>query len=167
MAERKIARVEKPQAAAKKRKKQSKSGKEGARLAVIRLRGGISVRFGIKKTLENLRLYRKNYCVVLENTPARRGMLQKAKDFITWGEIDDETYNLLVEKRGEEYAGRTEDYHKRKYIEVKGKKLKPYFRLSPPAGGFRRRGIKKPYSVGGDAGYRGEEINELIRRMVG
>ncbi|NPA71156.1 MAG: 50S ribosomal protein L30 [Crenarchaeota archaeon] len=43
-------------------------------------------------------------------------------------------------------------------------RLKPFFRLHPPRGGLKS--IKKHYSVGGDLGYRGIAINELIRRML-
>ncbi len=137
-----------------------------ARLAVVRVRGINSVRGDINDTLKLLRLYRKNYCVVLPDTPSVRGMLQKAKDYITWGEADDATVALLVEKRGEAYSGRTDGYHERKYVEVSGKKLKPYFRLNPPRGGFERKGIKVATSIGGALGYRGERINKLIQRMV-
>ncbi len=144
----------------------AKKPSEQKRFAVIRVRGINSVRGDIQKTLTSLRLYRKNFCVILQDSPAVRGMLQKAKDYITWGEVDDKTFLLLVEKRGELYAGRTEGYHTRKFVEVKGKKLKPYFRLHPPIGGFERKGIKKAVSVGGALGYRAEKINKLIQRMV-
>ncbi len=43
-------------------------------------------------------------------------------------------------------------------------KLKPFFRLHPPRGGFKS--VKKHYSVGGDLGYRGIAINELLMRML-
>jgi large subunit ribosomal protein L30 len=43
---------------------------------------------------------------------------------------------------------------------------KPFFRLKPPTGGFERKGIKQPYSVGGALGYRGKEINILIKKML-
>ena len=42
--------------------------------------------------------------------------------------------------------------------------IKPVFRLSPPRKGYE--GIKRAYSVGGALGYRGKDINELIRRMM-
>jgi large subunit ribosomal protein L30 len=42
--------------------------------------------------------------------------------------------------------------------------LKPFFRLHPPRGGLNS--IKRHFSVGGDLGYRGPFINELIRRML-
>lgn len=143
------------------------ASQKSKRLAVIRVRGINSVRGDIQDTLASLRLYRKNFCVVLSDSPAMRGMLQKAKDYITWGEVDDKTFMLLVEKRGEHYGGRTDGYHSRKFMEIKGKKLKPYFRLHPPIGGFERKGIKKAVSIGGALGYRGEKINKLIQRMVG
>jgi len=44
--------------------------------------------------------------------------------------------------------------------------LKHMFRLNPPTGGHERKGIKKPYALGGALGYRGKEINELIGRMI-
>ncbi|MBW2970579.1 hypothetical protein KY320_00300, partial [Candidatus Woesearchaeota archaeon] len=54
----------------------------------------------------------------------------------------------------------------KKYITVNGKKLKPYFRLSPPRGGFERKGVKNSFKSGGAAGYRGSKMNELIKRMI-
>lgn len=42
--------------------------------------------------------------------------------------------------------------------------LKPFFRLHPPSGGLRS--IKKSFEEGGDLGYRGIFINELIMRML-
>ncbi|MEM2203989.1 MAG: 50S ribosomal protein L30, partial [Sulfolobales archaeon] len=43
--------------------------------------------------------------------------------------------------------------------------VKPVFRLHPPSGGFKGS-IKKPYGNGGELGYRGQDINDLIRRMI-
>jgi len=41
--------------------------------------------------------------------------------------------------------------------------VKPFFRLHPPSGGFKRS-VKKLYPEG-ELGYRGKEINELVQRM--
>ena len=123
------------------------------KLAIIRVRGGIRVAQEIKDTLSMLRLYRQNYCVVRERTPALLGMIKKAKDYVTWGEIDDETYKVLVVRRG-----RPDPADK--------KQVKPYFRLNPPSKGFGRKGIKKSYKQGGALGYRGPEIKSLIERMI-
>jgi len=120
------------------------------RIAIVRIRGGIRVDKVVLDTLDMLKMHRQNYCVVREDGPSLRGMIQKVKDYVTWGEVDEETEKLLIEKRAEK----------------KGKEIKPFFRLNPPKGGFERKGIKKAYSEGGALGYRGKEINSLIKRMM-
>lgn len=140
------------------------------KLAAIRVRGITGIRTKVEDNLKMLRLYRKNYCCVLPNMPIHIGMLKKAKDYITWGEIDEETFNMLVEKRGEEFNGReTDSKGKIKYndfVVINNKKIKKYFRLNAPRKGFGRKGIKYSYQNGGALGYRGEAINDLIKRMV-
>ena len=140
------------------------------KLAAIRIRGLTEIRTKIEDTLKMLRLYKKNYCCVLPNNPIYAGMLKKAKDYVTWGEIDEQTFNMLIEKRGEEFKGRETDSKKKivynDFFLVDNKKIKKYFRLNPPRKGFERKGIKHSFKEGGALGYRGEKINELIRRMV-
>ena len=140
------------------------------KIAVVRVRGGINVNQKIKDTFNLLRLYNKNYCVVLNNTQVIMGMVNKIKDYITWGEINDEIYNLLIEKRGQEYKGREKDSKEKinykKFIVINNKKYKPFFRLNPPRKGYGRKGIKIAFKVGGALGYRAEKINELIKRMI-
>lgn len=140
------------------------------RLAVIRVRGINSVRTRIEATLKTLMLYKNNYCCVLNDNSVNNGMLKKVKDYITWGEVDDETFNLLVDKRGEEFKGRvTDSKQKIKYnnfFVINNKKIKKYFRLNAPRKGFGRKGIKQPFTEGGALGYRGAVINDLIKRMI-
>lgn len=120
------------------------------KVAIIRIRGTIGLKNEIKDTLKMLNLHRNNYCTVVPKNDSYLGMVKKVKDYVTYGEIDDETYKLLSEKRGEK----------------KGDKLKAFFRLSPPRKGFERKGIKAHFSKGGTLGYRGAKINELIKRMI-
>ncbi len=138
------------------------------KLAVIRIRGITGIEKSIKDTLNMLCLYHNNYCVVLDSKML--GMIKKVKDYVTWGEVNDETYKLLVEKRGEEFKGRETDKKKKinykKFIIINNKKYKRYFRLSPPRGGFERKGIKVPFTKSGALGYRKEKINDLIKKMV-
>tara|TARA_Y100000310_G_scaffold201181_1_gene201253 strand:- start:79 stop:648 length:570 start_codon:yes stop_codon:yes gene_type:complete len=140
------------------------------KIAVILVRGLVKVKKTVKDTLAMLRLTRKNHCVVIDNNPVNMGMIKKAKDYITWGEIDSETYTELINKRGQSYEGpETCSKGKIKYNKFfvhEGKKLKKYFRLNPPKKGFGRKGIKIPFKVGGGLGYRGEKINELIKNML-
>lgn len=111
-------------------------------------------------------------------------MLQKAKDYITWGNIKSETLARMILKRGRltgdvpvtnQYIKDNTKFDslikfadallagKEKYSSLK--EVKPIFRLHPPLRGYE--GIKHPYSAGGALGYRGDEINILVDRMLG
>ena len=139
------------------------------RLVVVLVRGMTGMRTPVKDTLYMLRLRRKNHCVIVPNTPALVGMLVKVKDYITWGEINLITLEELVAARGEMFQEPFMDSKKKysyKCLEFKGKKYKPYFRLNPPRKGFGRKGIKVSFNAGGSLGYRGEEINSLLKRMM-
>ena len=140
------------------------------KLAVVRVRGPVRVDKEINDTLDMLHLERVNCSTVIDGTPEAYGMLRRAKDYITYGEIDDATYKALIDKRGEPFKGRLTDSRGKiqysKFITVDGKKLKPYFRLNPPRGGYERKGIKWSFKQGGALGYRGKEINKLIMRMI-
>lgn len=113
-------------------------------LALVQIRGTSKVDERVKYTLKLLGLNDKFNCVLIPDTESYRGMIQKIKDFITWGKIDKETFDQLVEKR------------------FKGKRT---FRLSPPRGGFERGGIKKTFKQGGVLGLR-ENIGSLILKMI-
>ncbi len=150
--------------------------------AVVLIRSQIGVRKDIKETLRHLRLVKKHHCVLVPDDETHLGMLRKVKDYVTWGEIDLDTLEALIRERGRLIGDkRIDDEYAKKlgYSDLKelckalleGKirykelpDVKPVFRLSPPRHGFKS--IKRPYKVGGDLGYRGKEINELIRRMI-
>jgi len=154
------------------RKEDSKiSKKKPEKFAVVRVRGIIGITHDIKRTLEQLRLHKKNYCVVLPNDESFKGMIMKVKDYVTWGNIEDDTYKLLIEKKGEPYLGREQDSkgkitYSSKFVDVNGKKLKKFFRLNSPIKGYGKAGIKMPFNKGGSLGYRAEKINDLIKRMI-
>jgi len=140
------------------------------KLAVIRIRGIINIQRDIKRSLNQLRLYKKNFCVVVTNNKSSFGMVTKVKDYITWGEIDNKTYDLLIDKKSDEYKDRITDRKQKikynRFLDVKGKKIKKYFRLNSPKKGYGRKGIKTPFNKGGALGYRAEKINDLIKRMI-
>lgn len=155
-----------------------------SRIAVIRIRGDHDIKKTIKDTLKMLRLYKKNSLSIIQGTNSNLGMLKKAKDYITWGEIDQDTFKSLLEKRAKIVGNKklSEDYLKEKlnlnfdsfvldFMNFKKELkdipgIKPYFRLNPPLKGFERKGIKTPYSLGGVLGYRSQKINELIKKMI-
>ncbi|MDH7517972.1 MAG: 50S ribosomal protein L30 [Candidatus Thermoplasmatota archaeon] len=151
--------------------------------AVVRVRGTVNIKPDIKKTLKLLSLSRANHCVLVEETPSTKGMLQTAKDYVTWGEIDREVLSKLIKRRGKLEGDQdiTDDYIKSatsydnvemlseaiiekkiSYKEIPN--VKPIFRLSPPKKGYD--GIKMSFVKGGALGYRGKEINRLIERML-
>ena len=66
--------------------------KTSGKLALVLVRGVVNLSQSVKDTLNLLRLNKKNYCVVVENNPVNLGMIKKVKDFITWGEIDNDTF---------------------------------------------------------------------------
>ncbi|MBS3102563.1 uL30 family ribosomal protein [Candidatus Woesearchaeota archaeon] len=144
--------------------------KNGRNLAVIRIKGTVGITSEVKATLSMLRLYKKNFCTVVPDNENYNGMVKKVKDFVTWGEISNETLKELIDKRGEEYGGNETDKKGKikynKFFVSNGKKLKKFFRLNNPKKGYGRKGIKEVFSKGGALGYRGEKINELIMRMV-
>ena len=124
-----------------------------------------------------LRLHRKHHCVLLHSSPATKGMLQKVKDYVTWGEIDEKVLKHLIKKRGRKTGNKrlsdeeaekalsaltSSSEHPAKLLLNLG--IKPVFRLSPPSKGFKKS-IKQHYPKG-ELGYRGEAINELLERMI-
>jgi large subunit ribosomal protein L30 len=89
-------------------------------IAVIRIRGQVALNKEVKETLFRLRLRRKYTCIALEPTKEQFGMIKKVRDFVSYGEISEDTYKKLIEARGKK---------------DKEGKLKPFFRLHPPRGG--------------------------------
>jgi len=140
-------------------------------LAVIRVKGGFKIKKGLKDTFSLMRLNKKHHCVLLEDNPINLGMIRKVQDFITWGEIDEETLKSLILKRGRlpgnkrvELSEKELNSLVKKLLKGEGTKIKPVFRLSPPKKGWERGTIKLRYPRGA-LGPRGSEINSLIKRM--
>jgi large subunit ribosomal protein L30 len=152
-------------------------------LAVVRVRGVSDVFREINETLKMLHLNRNCHATLIDDRPSYLGMLRKAQNHVTWGEVSKETIGLLLKKRGRLIGNRrlTDQYaqevgykslddlaeaiHK---LEVEFSRLpniKPLFRLHPPKKGYKGK-VKRSYASGGVTGYRGEAINELIRRMI-
>lgn len=155
-----------------------------SKFVVVRIRGKTGLNKKLNMAMETVKLYNKHHCVILDNNKAVQGILQQIKDYSTWGELNEETFNELLTKRGKLPGNKplTEAYvneklkisinefskeflnSKKKLKDIPG--LKTFFRLLPPKGGFERGGIKTPFSLGGVLGYRGEKINKLIKNML-
>ena len=138
-------------------------------LAIIRIRGDTGVKEDINRTAELLRLNRINHLVLVDDNAVTRGMLQKVKDYVTWGEIDSDTLEILLkelkEKTGFSSYREMSDALMEGKIKFKDiKDVVPVIRLNPPYRGYEA--IKIPYNAKGSSGYRGKAINNLIRRMI-
>jgi large subunit ribosomal protein L30 len=152
-------------------------------LAIVRVRGHAKIQHQAVETMEFLRLNRVNHCVVLPQNATTSGMLQRVKDYVTWGELGHEALAKMLFQKGEVVGGGrlTDAYVKdnssytsilslakavekgeAKLTDVKG--LKPVIRLPPPRKGFRN--TKRGFADGGSLGNRGKEIETLIDRML-
>ncbi len=86
--------------------------------AVIRIRGSIKVKKKINHAMELMRLFRVNHLVLIPETKQSRKMFEKAQDYLTFGEINKETLEKMISKRGMLEGNKkiTEAYLKEKKI---------------------------------------------------
>jgi len=154
-------------------------------VAAIRIRGCVGVQYKIEDTMKMLRLHHVNHATVLPWVPTVKGMLSRAKDYITYGPITPELLEKLLTRRGRGPGNRrlTEEYLKEhtEFRDLKDlataiydgrvklkdlKTIKPVFRLHPPKGGHRM-GIKWPYAAGGTLGkVPAEFMEKLLMKMM-
>ena len=152
---------------------------------VVRARSDVGVERSIKETMHYMNLTRVNHAVIIPDNPQYRGMLQKAKDYITWGEADAGLVERMLAERGRmvgdapltdaivaEHTAHSSIADFAQAIvagEAKVKdvpNLKRVFRLHPPRGTKGWGGIKRSYVVGGALGSRGNDIGALVDRMI-
>lgn len=152
---------------------------------VIRVRSDRGVERSIRETMSMLNLTKVNHATIIPERDTYKGMLHKAKDFITWGQIDAPAIADLIRNRGRMSGDKSVDDDvisacseydsvdsfakalaagEATMKSVEG--LKPVLRLHPPRGPKGWGGIKRPYTTGGALGFRGSEIGELVSRMV-
>ncbi|MCH2441143.1 MAG: 50S ribosomal protein L30 [Candidatus Thalassarchaeum sp.] len=152
---------------------------------VVRVRSDRGVERRIRDTMAMLNLTRVNHATIVPESSTYAGMLQKSKDFVTWGVIDANTIESLLKERGRMVGNKpVDDAAIKANSEFKSMKdfakalasgeatmksvdgLKPVLRLHPPRGSKGWGGIKRAYSVGGALGFRGNEISSLAERMI-
>ena len=155
-------------------------------ILAVRLRGTVGDSPDVKKTMEALMLEKTFQARLLENSASIRGMLRNVHTLVAWGEVEPVVLEVLLRKRAEKVGGEGLD---EEFVRARFGKdglgdlakslaagemalkdlwragLKPRFRLHPPKGGFKRS-TRRAFSDGGELGYRGSEINSLVRRMI-
>jgi large subunit ribosomal protein L30 len=112
-------------------------------IVVIRIKGQIGIKKAVKETLNRLKIRKKYSCVVIKNpNESQMGMIKSLRDFVAYGEISEDVYKKLVEKRKT--------------------KIENFFRLHPARGGIKTK-FHYPKGV---LGNHGAKINELVEKML-
>jgi large subunit ribosomal protein L30 len=104
--------------------------------------------------------------MLIHENASYQGMLQKVKDFVTWGEVNKKSVEKLLSARAGLQGSQlkeTVDQLMKGEIRLKDITSLP-LRLHPPIKGYE--GVKRPYKLGGALGYRGKDINDLLGRML-
>ena len=152
-------------------------------IAVVKIRGTVSAQREARETLEFLHLAHTNHAVLIDSRPAYKGMLQRVNSYVAWGEPTKETVLMMLQKRARMSGDKklTDEYLQKAgyksfdalaeaiiYCKTSFQKLpdvQPLFKLHPPSKGYKGK-TKKGFKSGGEAGYRGEAINDLLKRMI-
>ena len=153
-----------------------------ALLLVVNLRGKIDSTDGVRKTLVEMKVERKFTATVLPDDGPTVGMLRACKDYVAWSPVDSKLLASLLKSRGmvSESKKLDEDALKslgfKKYEDFAEKIVKdgvrlsahpgirPFFRLSPPRGGFKRSS-RRQASERGILG-NNPRLAEIVERMV-
>jgi large subunit ribosomal protein L30 len=167
-----------------KKNQTSKTGgnsKASASLLVVNLRGLVNTRAPVRTTLDQLKVARRFNATIVPNDEVHHGMLNLAKEHLAWCELNAETAEKLLKMRSERSSGNrvSESEISKEHgsfhdiasqLEAGDIKLnsiagiRPFFRLSPPRGGFKGS-IRRQYRDGGILGPN-EELPALVEKML-
>lgn len=148
---------------------------------VVRIKGTVNIPTWAKTTLDGLNLDKRFRATLVPETEESLGMLRKVKEVVAWTKADSGMVKELLEKRGRKagYKPITKADLPKEYKSIddlataiadnkvgmsKIEGLKPWFALSPPRGGFKRK-TKQQYSQAGVLGD-DKELAEIVKRML-
>jgi large subunit ribosomal protein L30 len=148
---------------------------------VVRIKGTVNIPTWAKTTLDSLNLDKRFRATLVPETPESLGMLKKVKEAVAWTKADAALIKEILEKRGRKAGHRpvtTADLPKEyksiddlasaiadnKVAMSKVEGIKPWFSLSPPKGGFKRK-TKQQYTQSGVLGD-DKELAEIVKRML-
>jgi large subunit ribosomal protein L30 len=150
-------------------------------ILAVNLRGSVNVPQPVKQTLYGLKLSRRFNATLLLENEAVLGMLHKAKEHVAWTAVGLPVIQKLLEAKTELMHGETMDSMikalKAKNIEGLAKSIaegkvnfrklrhvRPYFRLHPPRGGFKKS-TRRQYGEGGVLG-NNPELPNYVEKMI-
>ena len=148
---------------------------------VVRIKGTVNIPRWAQATLDGLNLDRRFRATIVPESNEYLGMLRTVKEEVAWTKADAGIVKELLEKRGRKagYKPITKTDIPKEYKsfddlaaaiaenKVAMSKLdgiKPWFALSPPKGGFKRK-TKTQYAQDGILGEDGELV-EIVKRML-
>lgn len=148
---------------------------------VVRIKGTVNIPTWARTTLDGLNLDKRFRATLVPETEESLGMLRKVKEVVAWTKADSGMVKELLEKRGRKagYKPITKADLPKEYKSIddlanaiadnkvamsKIEGLKPWFALSPPKGGFKRK-TKQQYTQAGVLGD-DKELAEIVKRML-
>jgi large subunit ribosomal protein L30 len=148
---------------------------------VVRIKGTINIPQWAKTTLTGLNLDKRFRATIVPESPEYVGMLKRVKEEVAWTKADAGIVKDLLEKRGRKtgYKPLNESdipqefktfdklavaIAENKVSISKLEGIKPWFALSPPKGGFKRK-TKTQYGQKGVLGDDNELIG-IVKRML-
>ena len=148
---------------------------------VVRIKGTVNIPYWANTTLDNLNLDKKFRATIIPENPETLGMLRKIKEVVAWVSIDAQIVREILEKKGRKdgFKPLNESDIPKEYKSIddlasaiadnkitlsKLERIKPWFALSPPKGGFKRK-TKTQYSQKGVLG-ENKELIEIVKRML-
>jgi len=151
-------------------------------LLVVNVHGPINSAAPVRTALGELKVMRKFSASVVPDDPPTLGMLKLCKDFVAWCPLGADLLATLLKKRGMVSSTRGLDlaslkklgYKKHEELAAKMVKknlrlsavegVRPFFRLAPPRGGFKRS-ARRQFTEKGILGAN-PKLEEIVRRMV-
>lgn len=164
--------------------KNTKANKtEGGSYLVVNMRGIVNTRSPVRATLEQLSIARRFNATIIPDTESYRGMLRLSKEHVAWCKIQAPLAEKLLSTRSEKSTGV-------KYLEEEMKKskeyasfgelakalesgkvnlshlrlMRPFFRLNPPKGGFRKS-TRRQHSDNGILGHN-VDLPKYVEKML-
>jgi len=148
---------------------------------VVNLRGLVNTRAPVRTMLDQMKVGRRFNATIVPNDEVHLGMLNLAKEHLAWCELNLGIAEKLLNARAEISSGtRVSEsqivkdhgsFHdiasKLESGEIKLSsinEIRPFFRLSPPRGGFKRS-IRRQFRDGGILGPN-EDLASLVEKML-
>lgn len=151
-------------------------------ILVVNMHGAINSSSGVRRALGELKAIRRFSASVVTDDTSTVGALKLCKDYVAWSPVDAPLLADLLEKRGMASTARRLDQSAlkkmgfKKHSDLADKMVKeglrmssvqglvPYFRLSPPRGGFKHS-LRRQFTEKGTLGAN-PKLQEIVRRML-